>query len=207
MNPERVLEMVAELRALRFFPNDESVLNAIVRLCGKMCANEAQVRWLVDRMNSGIYAEWPGPAEMRACLCCRYPPKDGLTSYSTVYPDGLPPDPTAPPRIAAPQYKALPAGEPVTADVELQESIRQLAAKCSKPPVRFARPLRDIETPPPDRHKFDQCEAVNPNPRPVTRDDIARAVEELHQQQARKATESVDAVANVVEFTRDRRKP
>jgi hypothetical protein len=136
MNPRTILRIVGELRVLKFFPNDESSMNAIVRLCGSMCSSEAQVRWLVDRMTSGIYREWPGIGEMRGCFCNRYKPADGITAYSTVDPDGMLPDPTAPPRpgIAAPNLKALPPGHEVTADPELEASIQRLAAKCSMPP-------------------------------------------------------------------------
>jgi len=91
MNPKRVLEMLAELAMLRFFPaRNSAVLIGLARLVNQMCADESQVRWLVDRMTSGIYAEWPGPQEMRACFCSRFKPKDGLNAYSTVYPDGIP---------------------------------------------------------------------------------------------------------------------
>ncbi len=130
MNPVKILEMLGELRALRFPPNDERVMNAIVRLCGSMCANEAQVRWLVDRMTSGIYSEWPGIAEMRACFCSRFKPADGIDANSTVYPDGFPPDPTAPPRIAAADFKALPPGHKMTADPELEATVQRLVDKC-----------------------------------------------------------------------------
>ena len=103
--------MVAELRVLRFFPNDEAVLNAIVRLCGSMCASEEQVRWLVDRMTSGIYSEWPGIAEVRACFCCRYKPKDGISVCSTVFPAAyhrIRPRHQGP--IAAPKSQGVAAG-------------------------------------------------------------------------------------------------
>jgi hypothetical protein len=139
--------MLGELRALRFFPNDELVMNAVVRLCGSMCASEEQVRWLVDRMTSGIYTEWPGIAEMRACFCCRYKPKDGVNAYSTVFPDGLPPDPTAPPRpgIAAPDLKRLPPGHEVTADPELEASIQRLADKGRMRPTHNTKSLAEEE--------------------------------------------------------------
>ena len=129
MNPQRVAEILEELRALPMFPNEPSVMAALMRLCGNMCSDEAQVRWLVNRMTSGIYAQWPGPAEMRACFCCRYRPKDGVSAYSTVYPDGLPPDPTAPPRagIMAPERKELPSGHVASADAQLDRRIRMLA--------------------------------------------------------------------------------
>jgi hypothetical protein len=194
MNPVKVLEMIGELRVLRYFPNDESVMNAIVRLCGSMCASETQVRWLVDRLTSGIYTEWPGIAEVRGCFCSRYKPADGINVYSTVYPDGLPPDPAAPPRpgITAPDPKALPPGHEVTADPELEASIEQLADKCRMPPAhaaikRFARMLLEIETPP-DRREPEHSRPANPNFRTVTQADIDRAVQELHERRARETS-------------------
>jgi hypothetical protein len=206
MNPERILEMLGELRVLRFFPNDEFVMNAIVRLCGSMCASEAQVRWLVDRMTSGIYTEWPGIGEMRACFCHRYKPQDGINAYSTVYPDGLPPDPTAQPRprIAAPDQKPLQPGHEVTADPELEASIQKLAHKCSMPPAhpaidQFARMLREIETPP-ERREPEEPKPLNPNFKPITQADINRAVQELHERRAREAEESVDTPQKVLNF-------
>lgn len=187
MNPEVVLQICGELRVLPFFPNDEGSMNAIVRLCGSMCADEAQVRWLVDRMTSGIYTEWPGIAEMRGCFCHRFKPKDGINGYSTVYPDGMPPDPTAPPRqITAPAPKRLEPGEPMTADPELQAKLAPVLEKMSMPPAipmrtRFAEILREVETPPRLRPEPEQ--PTNPSYKPVTREDIERAVEELHAKQ------------------------
>ena len=202
MNPERVFEMLGELRVLRFFPNDENVMIAIARLCGSMCTSEEQCRWLVDRMTSGIYSEWPGVAEMRACFCCRYKPKDGITAYSTVYPDGLPPDPTAPPRqgIAAADQKKLNAArdEPVTVDPELEAAIQELADKHKMPPAHpaidaFARMLREIQTPP-ERREPKESRPVNPKFTLFTQADIDRAVQENHERQAREAEEPADAV-------------
>jgi hypothetical protein len=189
MNPENVLAMLLELRVLRYFPNDESVMDAIVRLCGSMCASEEQVRWLVDRMTSGIYSEWPGIAEMRGCFCGRFRPADGINAYSEIYPDGLPPDPTAPPRIAAPVLKALPSGHEVTTDPELEASIQKLAEKV-KPPAphpaitQFARMLKEIVTPPERREPVGPI-GPNPNFKPVTQADIDRAVAENHAKRER----------------------
>lgn len=91
MNPKRILEMLAEMAMLKYFPaNNDAVLIGLARLCVEMCNSESEVRWLVDRMTSGLYAEWPGPQEMRAVLCSRYKPKDGINAYSTVYLDGIP---------------------------------------------------------------------------------------------------------------------
>ena len=161
-----------------------------------MCASEEQVRWLIDRMTSGIYAEWPGVHEMRACFCCRYKPKDGINAYSTIYPDGLPIDPTAPPRpeIAAPKLKALPPGHEATADPELEASIQRLAAKCAMPAAhwavdQFAHILREIKEPPHLREPAEPT-PTNPNYKPITQADVDRAVQELHAKRAREANET-----------------
>jgi len=107
------MQMLAELAVLPFFPaGNESVLIALARLVGQMCRTEDEVRWLVDRMTSGIYSAWPGPQEMRACFCSKFRPKDGLNAYSTVYPDGIPLSEPRP-RIEPPAVRAfLTAPEP-----------------------------------------------------------------------------------------------
>jgi hypothetical protein len=98
----------------------------------EMCNNEQEVRWLIDRMTSGIYAEWPGPQEMRAVLCQRYKPRDGITAYSSVYPDGLPPLPdSAMLMIAMPDLKALPPGHTVSVDVKIESAVH-IAARTNE---------------------------------------------------------------------------
>ena len=128
MNPKRLLEMLAELAMLKFFPaNNEAVLLGLARLCVEMCNDESEVRWLVDRMTCGIYAEWPGPAEMRACYCDKFQPKDGINAYSQVYPDGLPPSKDSTRAIAGSDLKALPAGHEASADPVLEKTMHILA--------------------------------------------------------------------------------
>ena len=184
MNPAEIVEILQELRALPYFPNDEYVMNALVKLCGSMCRSLAEVQWLVNRMTSGIYSQWPGPAEMRACFCCRYKPKDGISAYSTVYPDGLPPDPTAPPRIEAPAFKALPPGREVTADAALDTAIVAGAQILQMPTVRgerlnrFGKLLKEILTPPQDRPMKPAPEPISPERRAEIQAEIDRILQE-----------------------------
>ena len=127
MNPLKIAKILEALAMLRYFPSGNvAVLDALVRLVGSMCATEDQVRWLVDRMTSGIYAEWPGPQEMRACFCSRYPPKDGINAYSQVYPDGLPPSREALKAIAAAPVLQLPEGRNLTADASMDAAVELL---------------------------------------------------------------------------------
>ena len=124
MNLKRVLEALAGLAMLKYFPsNNDAVLAALARLVVNMCDNEQQVEWLVDRMTSGLYQEWPGPQEMRAVYCSRYKPKDGLNAYSQVYPDGIPASrEPARKQITAAEVKALPPGNVASADMSLEAS-------------------------------------------------------------------------------------
>lgn len=167
MKPGNVLRILQALRMLPYFPADEFVMNALVKLVGDMCQTEDRVQWLVNRMTSGIYDRWPGPHEMRAVYCFRYPPKDGVSAFSTVYPDGLPKDPTAPRRIEAPQHLELPPGAVVSADKTLDAAVVAAADVVKMPTVRgeaadrFSRILKEIVTPPQDR-------PMRPAPEPMT---------------------------------------
>jgi len=126
MNVQRVLKTLAGLAMLKFFPaNNEAVLEGLARLVVGMCENEQQVEWLVDRMTSGLYQEWPGPLEMRAVYCSRYKPKDGLNAYSQVYPDGIPMSKEGKLRqIAGAELKALPPGHVASSDEHMEVALR-----------------------------------------------------------------------------------
>jgi hypothetical protein len=186
MDPERIASVLCELRMLPFFVATPEVLAGLVRLVGQMCENEAQVRWLVSRMTSGIYQKWPGPAEMRACFCGRYRPKDGINAYSTVFPDGLPPERTTQARaIQAPEMRMLESGAPkdfLCGDPAIREEIREVADLKRMPkrrPVtgdrgeRFQRVLQETLTAPQDREPTPE-----PTPQIITKADIDRAVQE-----------------------------
>lgn len=134
MNPKRILESLAGLAMLKFFPsNNEAVLLALARLVMDMCENEQQVEWLVDRMTSGLYQEWPGPLEMRAVYIEEYKPKDGIVVYSQVYPEGIPRGAKTPPgkqprkQIAGTEMKALPPGHVASADTGLEAAVMILS--------------------------------------------------------------------------------
>jgi hypothetical protein len=158
------MQMLAELAVLPFFPaGNESVLIALARLVGQMCRTEDEVRWLVDRMTSGIYSAWPGPQEMRACFCSKFRPRDGLNAYSTVYPDGIPLSEPRP-RIEPPAVRAfLTAPEPAPEGEE--ES-------------RFHKDWMANK----ERAKITQ---VAPNFKPITQADVDEAVRKHREEKAR----------------------
>lgn len=146
MNAKRLVDKLSELRVLRYFPADEHALLAVVRMVNGMADNEEQVDWLVNRMVSGIYAEWPGPQELRACFCSRFKPKDGINAYSTVY-DTFPPDPSIKPKqIEAPtqQAKRLEAGK-VSADEGIQKAMEIAASVQRVKNAGFAAPATPEE--------------------------------------------------------------
>ena len=127
MNIERILEILMGLAVLKYFPaGNDSALLVLARLAGSMCSTEAQVQWLVDRMTSGLYTEWPGPAEMRAVFCSKFPPKDGQTAYSTVYHDGIPSENTGIRLLDGVAMKAIPPGHIASADAFAEGTVRLL---------------------------------------------------------------------------------
>jgi hypothetical protein len=146
MNPEDVLKILEELRSLPYFPDDPAVMRAILRMAGSMCRNLGEVRWLVDRMTSGLYPDWPGPAEMRACFCSRFKPKDGITVCSTVFPDGLPPDPSVKrARIEKEEQLALPEGHMASADKRMEAAFQILVQAQTTKTVGFDQPATKEE--------------------------------------------------------------
>ena len=135
MNPKVVAELCAELTLLRFFPSDENARAALVLLIGRMCSTEDQVRWLVQR-TLAICNEWPGPLVLRQILCSKVKPADGIeTGGTSAFPDGAPSEK----RIEAPTMPALPPGHVVSADRQLDDAVKSLAA--SKGFKRLALPV------------------------------------------------------------------
>lgn len=129
MNPKRVIELLGRLAMLKYFPaNNEAVLEGLLDMVSEMCSDESQVEWLVKRMTGGLYCEWPGPQEMRACFCSRYKPKDGLNAYSQVYPDGIPASKEhSLKQITGTEMKALPPGHVASADTRLEAAVMILS--------------------------------------------------------------------------------
>ncbi len=138
MNLNMVMQIAAELAVLPFYPSEPEARLAIVRLIGKMATTESQVRWLVDRMTSGLYAKWEGPGELRAVFCMKFKPADGIEAVSQVYPEGLTSEQLNPgaKQLPAPQMRQI-AGE---SEVTGQES-KELVLACAVALPRFAEKL------------------------------------------------------------------
>jgi hypothetical protein len=131
----KIASVLGELAVLKFFPSDDGARAAILRIVVEMIgadptvSPEDQVEWLVKRMTNGLYNEWPGPREFRACFCSRFKPRDGITAYSGVYADGIPSERSelaALPPAAQKKLRELPAGE-VSADPEMDDMVKRAA--------------------------------------------------------------------------------
>ncbi|MGA3015958.1 MAG: hypothetical protein ABSF62_02480 [Bryobacteraceae bacterium] len=133
MTYEVLRDLVARLSTMRYFPSGPAAQLALIETMTDLTDDEEKVRWLVKRMRQ-VYQEWPGEHELRACFCSRWRPKDGIEAASTIFPEGLPPDPMAPKKqIAAAEVKALPPGQSVSAnksfDTKLRLAVEKLEAK------------------------------------------------------------------------------
>ena len=173
---EQIAEMAGELKCLPYFPSEPAVLVAVARLIGLMCVDVKQARWIVNRMTSGLYSQWPGVAEMRACYCSRYRPKDGIEAYSTVFPDGLPPEPggfAEAIRISEPKPKAV-AGNVVSAAPSLSQFVTDLAYM-KRVESGYSKPPADLPV-----NRITEKNAI-------TQADIDRAVSELRNRRTAEA--------------------
>jgi hypothetical protein len=199
----KVAVLLANLKVLRFFPDDPSVIWNLAAMVCQMATDEQQVEWLVNRMTSGLYNEWPGPAELRACFCSRFKPADGINAYSSVYLDGIPPSKPEPQKsLRSAPLPELPPGpdveilanghkNEVIPDPESKLMIAVLAETMPKMPrvkrgdSRFERRLEEILTAPQDRP-----ELLSPAPQIITQADVDRAVQEHREAKARAELEA-----------------
>lgn len=81
INLKVAMAAVDQMALLQFFPADEGTRKALLLLIGQMCWNDEQVKWLAKRVIS-LYDQWPGPHELRAVLCSRWPAADGIDALS-----------------------------------------------------------------------------------------------------------------------------
>ena len=76
-------EALQDLSMLEFFPSDEGARAAIMRTLARMCPHLEALEWLVRQFCDRI-GRWHGPAELRAVLCTRYRPSDGIEAFSAL---------------------------------------------------------------------------------------------------------------------------
>lgn len=171
VNVKHAAETLGKLSLMKFFPSDQNAQAALVEMvCGFAQDNE-KIEWLVRRALA-IFNEWPGPRELRALYCSRWPPSDGQEAYSTLFPadengGGFPRDPALPP---LPQPILTPS----------KEEARKLLGFAAD----YVETLPEIRRPSPRPRAI--ASPVNPNFQPITQDDIDREINKLRDARARK---------------------
>lgn len=162
---KQVNDILSGLTLLKFFPSGMGAQLALAGLVGRMANTEDEVRWLVQR-TLAVCNEWPGPLVIRQIFCSRFQPADGVGVFSTLqYPAGLPPEKQIEP--VAPLQ--LPPGHLVSMDPELERAVREIAAAKD-----LNGPHRGHVGPIP----------VNPGYKPVTKEDVDKALDEIRRLRA-----------------------
>lgn len=81
LDPKKVISAVERLSCLAMFPSSDGARTEIMRLVDRMVSDETQLEWLVRTMVDQV-GEWKGTKELRAILCTRFKPADGIEAYS-----------------------------------------------------------------------------------------------------------------------------
>ena len=81
--PQDLQQAVEDLSMLEYFPREPGAQAAIMRLLVQMVPHRKALRWLVDTFTNRI-GKWHGPTELRAILCTRFAPRDGIESWSQI---------------------------------------------------------------------------------------------------------------------------
>jgi hypothetical protein len=123
-NSEDLKRAIGALGLLRFSPlADPETRAAAMEEIAAMCPHLGALQWLPGRVNQ-LFPEWPGMQAIRAVLCSKYKPADGVDVGCPSFPDGIPSE-----RLEEPERLALPPGHQASADRELDGIIANLAAR------------------------------------------------------------------------------
>jgi hypothetical protein len=76
-----LVQAVDDLATMPYFPTESR--GSVMTLLRKMCPHRTALRWLVAEAVNHV-DKWPGLAELRAILCMRYDPADGIDQWSTL---------------------------------------------------------------------------------------------------------------------------
>jgi hypothetical protein len=126
LTTEQAALFVEMLEDIPFFRSESGFRMLVGNEIRRMCRDQAEALWLVERMVHLSYPTWPGVAEMRRVYCSARIPLDGVltTGESKFFPDGVPSE--LPPAKA---MKALPAGKrstPASADRQIQAAVQMV---------------------------------------------------------------------------------
>ena len=113
MNFEEVMHQIGRLAGtLRFFPAEADARIGIAEEVAAMCSSIEQVEWTIRRLPK-LFSEWPGMREVRAVVCSKFKPADGIQMFSESFPDGIPSEHQQKPALEAPRdprSRELPPG-------------------------------------------------------------------------------------------------
>jgi hypothetical protein len=127
LNATVVSNAINRMSLLTFFP-PQTAWPGLAMLIHDMCSTDEQVEWLARRVVT-LYDSWPGPHELRAVLCSRFKPLDGIeadSKHARYIEDGIP---SERPEISAPAPKRLTSAN-ASADIEMQSMVASVASTC-----------------------------------------------------------------------------
>lgn len=180
MNPESLFRIVAKMGGMKYFPADVDARLGIAEDMASMCADLEQAEWLSRRMRALFPAGWPGTGEMRAILCSKFRPKDGVECYSTVFIDGIPSeDPARNGLLSPPAPLRQLAGD--IAEVSDSPSFQRTVLALAAAKAMERNPVKVPEI---------QVNRVTPA-NAVTQADIEREVQALRDKRARAELDGV----------------
>lgn len=139
MKDEDASVIVEIFSAMRFFPSAEGARIAIGTQIQSMCSDVKQAAWLANRVLT-LYGEWPGLREIRAVLCSKFKPADGIEANSTVYLDGMPAEKPG-------EFKSLPApaGRLTAAELSPDPEFAEMIKRMGRSKLTGVRPAADEE--------------------------------------------------------------
>lgn len=111
INVKRASESIGRLARLKFFPASDIDRTEILKLICEMASTNEQIDWLVNRVRA-LWTEWEGELELRAVLCSKYRPADGIEAYSRLkqFQSGIPAESESAPQLQRAEIKKLEAG-------------------------------------------------------------------------------------------------
>ncbi len=131
-SPRDLQLAIDDLAICEYFPADEGARAAIMRLLARMVPHKEALQWLVTTYTNKV-GKWKGPVELRAVLCTRFKPADGVEAYSQL--GGFTPEESEAAQISAHEQRKAGwiAGEveqaKQIADPQARAMLKQLSGK------------------------------------------------------------------------------
>lgn len=176
---------IDRLSLLPFFPSSPGQRAALAAMLLEMCSSDDQLDFIA-RQYMKHYRKWEGPTELRAILCGKFKPRDGIEATSAVFFDGIPSEKESAPALLGPPQdpkrlemvrgaiKSLPAPTKlISTSVVLTEEEERAAIDKTWQDI-LARDKAKTEALKPKRITLPEI----PADRRITEEDIQRALAE-----------------------------